>query len=123
MTSSQFLGSGSGLVTLAIPPPNFSILKVNLSLSHLLLHSLILSLSLCIVVVPATASEREEMKCFHFTNGEKREDDDGIVSKAFKVSWAHSFSIASSTAGTRRSEFDSDSRDFGDFVAFFELLT
>ncbi|KAI6688843.1 hypothetical protein NL676_025671 [Syzygium grande] len=42
------------------------------------------------------------MKCFHFTNGERREDDDGIVSKAFKVSWAHSFSIASSTAGTMR---------------------
>lgn len=63
------------------------------------------------------------MKCFHFTNGEGRDEEDGVVSRASKVSWARSFSVASSTADTRRSEFDSDSRDFGDSVAFYELLT
>ncbi|ESQ51380.1 hypothetical protein EUTSA_v10017635mg [Eutrema salsugineum] len=54
------------------------------------------------------------MKCFHFTNGEKRgggdEGENGIVSKASRLSWARSLSVASSTASdpTRRSEFDSD---------------
>ncbi|KAF8030886.1 hypothetical protein BT93_D0166 [Corymbia citriodora subsp. variegata] len=63
------------------------------------------------------------MKCFHFTNGERRDEEDGVASRASKVSWARSFSVASSTADTRRSEFDSDSRDFGDSVAFYDLLT
>ncbi|KAI6686812.1 hypothetical protein NL676_032725 [Syzygium grande] len=66
------------------------------------------------------------MKCFHFTNGERRDEEDGggvASSRASRVSWARSFSVASSTADTRRSEFDSDSRDFGDSVAFHELLT
>ncbi|CAH2060208.1 unnamed protein product, partial [Thlaspi arvense] len=54
------------------------------------------------------------MKCFHFTNGEKRgEGDEGetsVVSRASRISWARSLSVASSTASdpTRRSEFDSD---------------
>uniref|UniRef100_A0A7C9DJQ9 Protein kinase domain-containing protein n=1 Tax=Opuntia streptacantha TaxID=393608 RepID=A0A7C9DJQ9_OPUST len=55
------------------------------------------------------------MKCFHFTNGERRspESDDGIgrPATAARVSWARSLSIASSTSTTstttelRRSEF------------------
>ncbi|KAL6203264.1 hypothetical protein ACLB2K_026966 [Fragaria x ananassa] len=74
------------------------------------------------------------MKCFHFTNGERRgdEDDDapGVVSRApSKVSWARSLSVASSSYdntnyNNRRSEFDnSDSRDISDSAAFFELLS
>ncbi|GAV90689.1 Pkinase domain-containing protein [Cephalotus follicularis] len=65
------------------------------------------------------------MKCFHFTNGERREGEDGVVSRSSsKVSWHRSFSVASSSADTRRSEFDSESRDFSDsVVGFYELLT
>lgn len=63
------------------------------------------------------------MKCFHFTNGERREDEDGVVSKTSKVSWARSLSVASSSADTRRSEFDSESKDFSDSVVFQEFLT
>lgn len=64
------------------------------------------------------------MKCFHFTNGERRgEEEDGVVSRTSRVSWARSLSVASSTAvDTRRSEFDSESRDFSDSVGFYELL-
>ncbi|KAL5580993.1 hypothetical protein UlMin_013435 [Ulmus minor] len=65
------------------------------------------------------------MKCFHFTNGEKRDDDEGcVVSRASKVSWARSLSVASSSVGsTRRSEFDSDSRDLSDSLTFYEFLS
>ncbi|CAH8357021.1 unnamed protein product [Eruca vesicaria subsp. sativa] len=55
------------------------------------------------------------MKCFHFTNGDKRGDEgeegqNSVVSRASRLSWARSLSVASSTASdpTRRSEFDSD---------------
>ncbi|XP_022148407.1 probable serine/threonine-protein kinase PBL19 isoform X2 [Momordica charantia] len=66
----------------------------------------------------------EAMKCFHFTNGERRDDEDGVVSRASKVSWARSLSMASSTFDTRRSEFDSDySRDVSDSIGFYEFLT
>ncbi|XP_022986870.1 probable serine/threonine-protein kinase PBL19 [Cucurbita maxima] len=64
------------------------------------------------------------MKCFHFTNGERKDDENGVVSRASKVSWARSLSMASSTFDTRRSEFDSDySRDFSDSIGFYEILT
>ncbi|KAA8549272.1 hypothetical protein F0562_000956 [Nyssa sinensis] len=63
------------------------------------------------------------MKCFHFTNGETRDDEDGVVSRASKVSWARSFSVASSSVDTRRSELDSESRDFTDSVGFYEFLS
>lgn len=63
------------------------------------------------------------MKCFHFTNGERRDDEDGVVSRTSKVSWARSLSVASSSVDTRRSEFDSDSRDWSDSLAFYEFLT
>ncbi|KAI4334528.1 hypothetical protein L6164_019211 [Bauhinia variegata] len=65
------------------------------------------------------------MKCFHFTNGERREDEDGVLSswRASKVSWARSFSVASSSIDTRRSEFDSESRDFSDTIGFHDFLT
>ncbi|CAK7331534.1 unnamed protein product [Dovyalis caffra] len=68
------------------------------------------------------------MKCFHFTNGERKEDEDAAVSKASRVSWARSFSVASSSVDTRRSELDSDSycyssRDLSESVGFFELLS
>ncbi|PQQ11703.1 putative receptor-like protein kinase [Prunus yedoensis var. nudiflora] len=66
------------------------------------------------------------MKCFHFTNGERRDDEEsGIVCRAAsKVSWARSLSVASSSYDTtRRSEFDSDSRNLSDSVAFQELLS
>nr|GMD15830.1 probable serine/threonine-protein kinase PBL19 [Ipomoea batatas] len=67
------------------------------------------------------------MKCFHFTNGERKEEDDedGVVSssRSSKVSWARSLSVASSSVeSTRRSEFDSDSRDFTDSLCFYQLL-
>lgn len=67
-----------------------------------------------------------QMKCFHFTNGERRDDEEpGIVCRAAsKVSWARSLSVASSSYDTtRRSEFDLDSRDLSDSVAFQELLS
>ena len=56
------------------------------------------------------------MKCFHFTNGDKRgggeghEGENSVVSRASRLSWARSLSVASSSASdpTRRSEFDSD---------------
>ncbi|XP_065878343.1 serine/threonine-protein kinase PCRK1 [Euphorbia lathyris] len=70
------------------------------------------------------------MKCFHFTNGDTREDDDDdrndVVSRVVsRVSWARSFSVASSSVDTRRSEFDScnSSRDFSDSLGFFEFLS
>lgn len=65
------------------------------------------------------------MKCFHFNNGEKREEvgDDVVASRTSKVSWARSFSVASSNLDTRRSEFDSESRDFSDSVNFYEFLS
>lgn len=64
------------------------------------------------------------MKCFHFTNSERRDDEDGgVVSRASKVSWARSFSVASSSVDTRRSEFDSESKEISDSVAFHEFLT
>uniref|UniRef100_A0A6N2L5X9 Protein kinase domain-containing protein n=1 Tax=Salix viminalis TaxID=40686 RepID=A0A6N2L5X9_SALVM len=66
------------------------------------------------------------MKCFHFSNGERREDEDAPVSKVSRVSWARSLSVASSSLDTRRSELDSDSycyssRDLSDSVGLFEL--
>lgn len=63
------------------------------------------------------------MKCFHFTNGESREDDDGVVYRSSKVSWARSFSVASSSVDIRRSQIDFDSRDFSDSVGFHEFLS
>ncbi|XWS53126.1 hypothetical protein CRYUN_Cryun11dG0131000 [Craigia yunnanensis] len=70
------------------------------------------------------------MKCFHFTNGERRDrgDDGGAVSRASsKVMWTRSLSVASSSVDTRRSEFDSEStRDLSsDYsaVSFCEFLT
>lgn len=67
------------------------------------------------------------MKCFHFSNGERERrdggDDGGVVSRTSKVSWARSLSVASSSVDTRRSEFDSDSRDWSDSLAFYELLS
>ncbi|KAG7010545.1 putative serine/threonine-protein kinase PBL19, partial [Cucurbita argyrosperma subsp. argyrosperma] len=64
------------------------------------------------------------MKCFHFTNGERKDNENGVVSRASKVSWARSLSMASSTFDTRRSEFDADySRDFSDSIGFYEVLT
>ncbi|XWS71691.1 hypothetical protein CRYUN_Cryun03dG0160500 [Craigia yunnanensis] len=70
------------------------------------------------------------MKCFHFTNGERRDggEDGGSVSRALlKVTWTRSLSVASSSVDTRRSEFDSVStRGFSsDYLAvsFCEFLT
>lgn len=67
------------------------------------------------------------MKCFHFTNGERRDDGGSVVQRASsKVSWARSLSVASSasTVDTRRSEFDcSDHRDFSDSLGFLEFLS
>lgn len=69
------------------------------------------------------------MKCFHFTNGERRPDEEeeqeGAVSRApSKVSWVRSLSIASSNVDTRRSAFDSESRrDWADSFGFHEFLT
>ncbi|XP_050370948.1 serine/threonine-protein kinase PCRK1 [Argentina anserina] len=67
------------------------------------------------------------MKCFHFTNGESRNDDDaaadpGSISRApSKVSWVRSLSVASSSYdyNNRRS----DSRDMSDSAAFYDLLS
>ncbi|KAK6926982.1 Protein kinase domain [Dillenia turbinata] len=64
------------------------------------------------------------MKCFHFTNGERRDDnEDSVVSRVSKVSWARSLSVASTSIDVRRSEFDSESRDFGDSIGFYEFLS
>ncbi|GMH07402.1 hypothetical protein Nepgr_009242 [Nepenthes gracilis] len=65
------------------------------------------------------------MKCFHFTNGERRDDEDGVVlSRSSKVSWARSLSVASSSFDVRRSEFDSERKnDFSESVVFHEFLT
>ncbi|CAI9759168.1 unnamed protein product [Fraxinus pennsylvanica] len=69
------------------------------------------------------------MKCFHFTNSERRPDEEeeqeGAVSRApSKVSWVRSLSIASSNVDTRRSAFDSESRrDWADSFGFHEFLT
>lgn len=67
------------------------------------------------------------MKCFHFTNGERRspDSDDGAgrPATAARVSWARSLSIASSTSTTstttefRRSEFGG-----GDSAGLFFLM-
>lgn len=62
------------------------------------------------------------MKCFHFTNGKTAGDaEDGVVSRSSKLSWVRSLSLASSSVDTRRSELDSDSRDFTE--SFCELLS
>ncbi|KAL5973324.1 hypothetical protein ACLOJK_029974 [Asimina triloba] len=50
------------------------------------------------------------MKCFHFP----KEDEEGSVSRISRVSWVRSLSIASSSADARRSEYESESRDFSD---------
>lgn len=67
------------------------------------------------------------MRCFHFTNGDKRavDGEETVVSRSSaRVSWARSLSVASSSVDTtRRSEFDSDCTEFGDSVGFLELLT
>ncbi|KAJ4970520.1 hypothetical protein NE237_003619 [Protea cynaroides] len=63
------------------------------------------------------------MKCFHFSNGEKKEDDDGVISKVSRVSWARSLSIASSTVDVRRSEVGSESRDFSDSLGFHDFFS
>ncbi|GLU11602.1 hypothetical protein SLE2022_283380 [Rubroshorea leprosula] len=67
------------------------------------------------------------MKCFHFTNGERRDDEDGggvVGSRVSRVSWTRSLSVASSSVDTRRLEFDYESRDFSDSAAsFYEFLT
>ncbi|MBA0669155.1 hypothetical protein Goklo_002002 [Gossypium klotzschianum] len=71
------------------------------------------------------------MKCFHFTNGEGRDEGEdvsgvgGVVSRmSSKVTWTRSLSVASSSADTRRSEFDSEStRDFASAASFCEFLT
>ncbi|WOG86780.1 hypothetical protein DCAR_0205998 [Daucus carota subsp. sativus] len=62
------------------------------------------------------------MKCFHFTNGDTKDEQDAVVSRSSKVSWARSLSIASSSYDTRRSELDSESRDFTDSFGFYEFL-
>ncbi|KAK9998628.1 hypothetical protein SO802_018231 [Lithocarpus litseifolius] len=85
------------------------------------------------------------MKCFHFSNGERRDDEDGAPVVVFpralsKVSWTRSLSVASTasaTLDTRHSEFDNsssgnnynyyDSRlgggDFSDSAVFHEFLS
>lgn len=85
------------------------------------------------------------MKCFHFSNGERRDDEDGAAVVVFpralsKVSWTRSLSVASTASATldsRRSELDSssssnnynyDSRlggggDFSDSAVFHESLS
>lgn len=65
------------------------------------------------------------MKCFHFTNGDIKEEleENDVVSRSSKVSWARSRSVASSSADTRRSEFESDSRDLSDSFGFYEFLS
>ncbi|XP_021720845.1 probable serine/threonine-protein kinase PBL19 [Chenopodium quinoa] len=70
------------------------------------------------------------MKCFHFTNGERRSEegeDDVVSSVRARVSWARSLSIASSTTSSsttevRRSEFAGDSEFSGESAGFFSLL-
>ncbi|XP_074267927.1 serine/threonine-protein kinase PCRK1 isoform X1 [Silene latifolia] len=69
------------------------------------------------------------MKCFHFTNGEKRSDDseESNSSSAGRVSWARSLSIASTASEVtrRRSESRGDSSDSGcnpDSAGFFNML-
>ncbi|KAF8023421.1 hypothetical protein BT93_F0812 [Corymbia citriodora subsp. variegata] len=56
------------------------------------------------------AREREEMKCFQFTNGERRDEGDGVVSRASKVLWACSLNVASSTVDSRRFKLDFNSK-------------
>ncbi|KAD3338538.1 hypothetical protein E3N88_34059 [Mikania micrantha] len=69
------------------------------------------------------------MKCFHFSIGDRRSDndDDGALSRSStRASWARSLSVASTSFDTsRRMEFDSSStsRDFSDNVGFSELLS
>lgn len=83
------------------------------------------------------------MKCFHFSNGEKRENDvdvivhDGVVSRSTstthsRASWARSLSVASSSAeSTRRSELpdsansvaNSGNSEFADSFGFCESLS
>ncbi|KAI3450388.1 hypothetical protein Pfo_007053 [Paulownia fortunei] len=64
------------------------------------------------------------MKCFHFTNGERRpgdEDDEQDCAVSRKVSWARSLSVASTNLDSRRSEFDTDSRrDWADSSELFQ---
>ncbi|KAK4783991.1 hypothetical protein SAY86_018359 [Trapa natans] len=63
------------------------------------------------------------MRCFHFTGVERREDEEVEASRSWKVSWALSFGAASSNFDTRRSELESESREFDDSVAFYAMLT
>ncbi|GMI81779.1 PBS1-Like 37 [Hibiscus trionum] len=69
------------------------------------------------------------MKCFHFTNGERRDDGGAAVSRvSSKVTWTRSFSVASSSVGMSRSEFDSESTrdlasDYSTVGGFYEFLT
>ncbi|KAF7823641.1 serine/threonine-protein kinase PCRK1-like isoform X1 [Senna tora] len=73
------------------------------------------------------------MKCFHFSNGggdthtrhhDHDDDDDSVMSsRVSKLSWARSLSVASSTLGSRRSEFGSESKDFSDAVEFHKFLS
>lgn len=63
------------------------------------------------------------MKCFHFSKEEEEEDVGGGSSRPSVVSWVRSLSVASSSAGTRRSEMESESRDFSDSFGFHELLS
>ncbi|KAK2430137.1 non-specific serine/threonine protein kinase [Trifolium repens] len=69
------------------------------------------------------------MKCFHFSNGgsekqqrvigEDEETTSASSSRGSRVSWARSLSLMD----TRRSEYDSDSRDFSDTLGFHEFLS
>ncbi|KAI3788057.1 hypothetical protein L2E82_00692 [Cichorium intybus] len=68
------------------------------------------------------------MKCFHFSTGDRRANDEDVVlsRSSTRLSWARSLSVASTSFDTtRRSEFDSDSnsRDLSDTVGFSELLS
>ncbi|KAF4387198.1 hypothetical protein F8388_008832, partial [Cannabis sativa] len=47
-----------------------------------------------------------------------------LANSRSKVSWARSLSVASSSLDSnRRSEFDSDSKDFSDFIGVYEFLS
>ncbi|XP_068667919.1 serine/threonine-protein kinase PCRK1 isoform X1 [Aristolochia californica] len=59
------------------------------------------------------------MKCFHFA----KENDDASSSRVSRVSWVRSLSVASSSHDARRSELESESRDFSDTIDFHEFLS
>ncbi|KAJ9543653.1 hypothetical protein OSB04_023360 [Centaurea solstitialis] len=66
------------------------------------------------------------MRCFHFSLGDRRtDDDDGVLSRSStRVSWARSLSVASTSFDTtRRSEIDLTGNSVGDAEAFSELLS